>query len=169
MYKICRNEYNFDYSNQWCFVFCSRRSRRSSNIPLQVFNLIKAKRDWQRILIKKNIKRTVILDKLAEQIEKLSKKSTTQFQIALGDNMYLQGVTDVNDERFKVNFVYYFKVSHIINNYWLIYYEFRNRLKKCLTEIMKRIVLGFWLWVLIWLYLIYSLYFYNLMIYFKWY
>jgi hypothetical protein len=34
----------------------------------------------------------------------LAKLHNTQFQLALGDNFYTHGVTDINDKRFKVSF-----------------------------------------------------------------
>ena len=47
--------------------------------------------------------RTVIEQAVASSISSLAKKYDTQFQLALGDNFYTNGVTDEFDKRFKVN------------------------------------------------------------------
>ena len=39
---------------------------------------------------------------MSTEMTRLAKKYATKFQLALGDNFYFKGVTDVNDKRFKV-------------------------------------------------------------------
>ena len=55
---------------------------------------------------------------MSTEMTRLAKKYATKFQLALGDNFYFKGVTDVDDKRFKVcrsqTFVSAF--SQIINN-----------------------------------------------------
>ena len=47
-------------------------------------------------------KRTPIEQLMSTEMTRLAKKYATKFQLALGDNFYFKGVTDVNDKRFKV-------------------------------------------------------------------
>ena len=39
---------------------------------------------------------------IAIEMARLAKKYETKFQLALGDNFYTSGITDVDDKRFKV-------------------------------------------------------------------
>lgn len=53
--------------------------------------------------------RTLIELEVSKSMNYLSSIHNTKFQIALGDNFYFDGVTNVNDKRFKVALCYSFK------------------------------------------------------------
>lgn len=46
--------------------------------------------------------RTFIEKDVAQSMEAMATQYNTSFQVALGDNFYFDGVSDVNDKRFKV-------------------------------------------------------------------
>jgi tartrate-resistant acid phosphatase type 5 len=49
--------------------------------------------------------RTLVEENVALYMQLLSEKSQVHFNMALGDNFYFNGITDVNDKRFNVGFV----------------------------------------------------------------
>jgi tartrate-resistant acid phosphatase type 5 len=46
--------------------------------------------------------RTLVEQAVAKQMSQLAHAHDTQFQLALGDNFYFNGVKDANDKRFRV-------------------------------------------------------------------
>ncbi len=47
---------------------------------------------------------------VADAMGKLGVKLNTTFQLALGDNFYYEGVRNVNDPRFQVQFLFFTKI-----------------------------------------------------------
>lgn len=63
---------------------------------------------------------THILSKVSMLMARLSQEHKTQFQFAMGDNFYYDGVKNVDDSRFKDSFEKVFNHSNLVNTPWFL-------------------------------------------------
>lgn len=63
---------------------------------------------------------TPVLSKVSMLMAKLSRKHKTQFQFAMGDNFYFDGVKNVDDTRFQDSFENIFNDSNLVNTPWFL-------------------------------------------------
>ncbi|RMZ94626.1 tartrate-resistant acid phosphatase type 5-like isoform X1, partial [Brachionus plicatilis] len=63
---------------------------------------------------------THILSHVSMLMAKLAKKHNTQFQFAMGDNFYFDGVQNVDDPRFQDSFEKVFNDSSLVNTPWFL-------------------------------------------------
>lgn len=64
--------------------------------------------------------KTLIERQVADSMTKLGEMHNTVFQVALGDNFYFNGVTDVEDKRFKTTYEDVFNSSHLQETPWFL-------------------------------------------------
>ncbi|CAF0804277.1 unnamed protein product [Brachionus calyciflorus] len=64
--------------------------------------------------------RTIIETQVSKQMTKLGEMYNTQFQLALGDNFYFNGVIDENDKRFKETYEKVFNSKRLKETPWFV-------------------------------------------------
>lgn len=64
--------------------------------------------------------RTIVEQTVSSQMAKFADHYQTQFQLALGDNFYFNGVKDVNDKRFKETFEQVFDDKRLQNPWFVL-------------------------------------------------